>query len=131
VITVELEGVEQLTQRLEALPGKIRRRAMRKPLRATATKIARRLKSGTPRLSGFGQRSVKIKVVSRDTKAWASVKYKGKPAFYLRLYESGSRRQPPRSFFASAVGDYIPDAQREFLDGLKAAVEREEDAAGV
>ncbi|HZP94291.1 MAG TPA: HK97-gp10 family putative phage morphogenesis protein [Burkholderiales bacterium] len=128
MIEVQLEGIDRLQRRLDALPGKLQRRAMRRPLRATATKIARRLKPATPRRTGRAQRAVKVTVRSTARSAWAKVSYKGRPGFYLRIYEFGDRRQRPNPFFAQAIGEYIPEAKREFIDGLKAAVEREEDA---
>ena len=127
-----MDGIEKLQKRLDALPGKIQRRAIRKPLRATATKIARTLKAGTPRRSGLGKKSVKITVRVKPTSAWARVKYKGRPAGYLHVYEFGStkHKQPARPFFERAVGNWQTEAKSAFADSLRAAVEREEDALG-
>lgn len=134
-IEIRLDGIEKLQKRLDALPGKIQRRAIRKPLRATATKIARRLAAGTPRgdpkpLNAYQR--VKIIVRSTDKEAWAKVRYKGRTGQLMRFYERGvnSRRhhQPARPFFVQAVGNWQEQAKAAFAESLRAAVEREEDA---
>jgi HK97 gp10 family phage protein len=138
-IEVKLEGLAQLQKRLDELPGKIQRRAIRKPLRATATKIARSVKAGTPRRTGLAAKHVKTTVRVSAKEAWARVGYKGGhqgTARIMRFYEFGTKRkgggirQPARPFFARAVGHWQTDAKQAFSDSLKAAVEREEDASG-
>ena len=132
-IEVKLEGLAQLQKRLDELPGKIQRRAIRKPLRATATKIARSVKAGTPRRTGLAAKHIKTTVRVSTKEAWARVGYKGGhqgTARIMRFYEFGTKRQRARPFFARAVGHWQTDAKQAFSDSLKAAVEREEDASG-
>ena len=133
-IEIRLDGIEKLQRRLDALPGKIQRRAIRKPLRATATKVGRSLRSGTPRRTGAGKKAVKITVRVKPKSAWARVKYRGRPAGYLHVYQFGAtarrHHQAARPFFVQAVGNWQTDAKAPFAASLKAAVEREEDALG-
>lgn len=139
-VEVKIEGLTALQKRLDALPGKVQRRAIRKPLRATAKKIKERLVRGTPRRSApmhasavglkHAYQTVKINVRVTQRTAYARVRYKGRAELYMRLYEFGGKRQPARSFFRGALGGFEGEASRDFIEGLKAAVEREEDAAG-
>ena len=126
-VSIRLEGFESLEKRLKAMPARIERACYRKALRSTATKISRRLKAITKQgLTGDAKRAVRVKVRVRHGGAWASVDYKAKPAFYMRLYETGSKRQAARPFFASAIAGYEREVSAEFTEALKLAVERTE-----
>lgn len=124
--TIQLTGFDRLERRLAALPAKIERSVFRKTLRATGTKIARRMKAGTPRDTGAGKRSVKVRVRVRRGGAWARIGYTRKPAFYLRLRERGSVRQQPKPFFRQAVGPWLEETTRDFDKALERAVEKVE-----
>ena len=123
---IQLIGFDKLERRLAALPAKIERSVFRKTLRATGTKIARRVKSGTPRDMGAGRRSVKVKVKVRRGGAYARIGYTKKPGFYLGLRERGSRRQTAKPFFDQAVGPWRNEATRDFGEALERAVEKVE-----
>jgi len=121
-IQVDSREVERL---LSGLPPKIQRAVLRKQLRATANKIARRLKAGTPvGETRGGQRAAKVLTVrSTNTQAFAKIGYKGRPAAYLGMRERGTRRQPARPFFEAATSGWKDDGARDFSDSLKQAVE--------
>ena len=123
---IQLIGFDKLERRLAALPAKIERSVFRKTLRATGTKIARRMKSGTPRDLGAGRRSVKVKVKVRRGGAYARIGYTKKPSFYLRLRERGSRRQSAKPFFRQAVGPWQEEVIRDFSKALERALEKAE-----
>jgi len=122
-----IEVHDGVTPRLQALPAKIQRSVMRKSLRSVATKVSRRLMAGTPRKTGRAAKAVKIQVKSTNTEAWAKVKYKGKPAGYMTVYEYGSNsqghHQVARPYFKGVLGGWEEDAKREFAESLKGAVE--------
>ncbi len=124
--TIQLVGFDRLERRLAALPAKIERSVFRKTLRATGTKIARKMKAGTPRITGSARRSVKVKVRVRRGGAYASIRYTKRPAAQMRWREHGTRRQPARPFFRQAVGDWTGPAVRDFSRNLKQAVEKAE-----
>ena len=120
-IQVDSREVDRL---LSGLPPKIQRAVLGQPLRASANKVARRLKAGTPRDRGVGQRAAKVKQVrSTNTEAFAKVGYKGSPAAYLGMRERGTRRQPSRPFFQAAVAGWEDEVKRDFSESLKRAVE--------
>ena len=120
-IQVDSREVERV---LSGLPPKIQRAVLRKQLRASANKVARRLKAGTPRLSGVGQKAAKVKTVrSTNTEAFAKIGYKGRPAAYLGMRQRGTRRQPARPFFEQAVSGWEDEVKRDFSESLKRAVE--------
>ena len=127
LIVIRLEGIDELEQRLRAMPDKIVRSVFRKALRSTANKTKRRLKRGTPKRTGEAGRSIKVKVRIGNSVAWARVQYKGKPAFYMRLYELGavnSGRQPARPFFNRAIGDWRKQAEDDLAKALERAVSK-------
>lgn len=130
MIRLELQGFEQFRRRLSALPPKIERRVFRKALRRISTKIARRMRSGTPRgPTGMGRKSVKVKVRVRSGRnggAYVRIGYTKKPAFYLRLREVGSKRQPARPFFDAAISGWEPLALKDIGDALDASLRKEE-----
>ncbi len=127
-VSIQLIGFDKLNRRLSALRPKIERQVFRKTLRGTLTKIGRKMKAGTPKLSGAGARSVKVKVRVRRGGAWGTVGPRGKPKFYLRLREFGSSRQTAKPFFRQSIGDWSGDAVRDFSASLKNAVEKAEGA---
>lgn len=127
-ISVTLVGFDALERRLEAMPLKIQDKLYRKALRSAAGKVAKRLKAGTPKDTGMARRNVKTKISVKTKKgvAWARIQYKGKPSFYLRVYEHGalkSGRQPARPFFDRAIGNFEAEVSRDFANGLRQAVE--------
>ena len=125
-LTIKLTGFKDLERRLERLPAKIERACFRKSLRATGTKIARKMKAGTPRYLGSARRSVKVKVRVRRGGAYARIGYTGRPSMVMRMYEFGGRRgaQPARPFFADATAGYKELALTDFREQLKQAVEK-------
>lgn len=121
-ITVDSREVERL---LSGLPPKIQRGVLRKQLRASGNKIARKLKAGTPTgATKRGQKAAKVlKVTSTNTEAFAKIGYKGRPGAYLGMRERGTRRQPARPFFDQAVSGWEEETKRDFMESLKHAVE--------
>ena len=121
-IQVDSREVERL---LSGLPPKIQRALLRKQLRASANKIARRLKAGTPvGATRRGQKAAKVKTVrSTNTEAFAKIGYRGRPAAYLGMRQRGTRRQPARPFFEQAVSGWEDEVKRDFSESLKRAVE--------
>jgi HK97 gp10 family phage protein len=107
------------------MPGKIERRVLRRALRSTANKIKRRVKPVTPRRLGLAQRSVIVRVRVRGGGAYAVVRYRGKPSFYMRIYEKGSSRQRARPFFRRAIAGYEREVTQDFTTALRESVERE------
>lgn len=122
VIKVDSREVDRL---LKGLPPKIQRAVLRKQLRASANKVARRLKAGTPvGETGRGRKAAKVKQVrSTNTQAFARIGYKGRPAAYLGMRQRGTRRQPARPFFEEAVRGWESEVKRDFSESLKQAVE--------
>jgi len=128
-LTVQLEGVDKLKSRFNAMPDRIARSVLRKQLRAIAGKVARKVRAATPRHTGLAAHSVRIKTKVRDKVAWARVYYKGKPGFYIRVFDQGalkSGRQRARPFFEQAVAGWEQDATGDLTDGLREAVEKAE-----
>jgi len=120
-VQVDSREVERL---LSGLPPKIQRGLLRKQLRLSATKVARRLRAGTPRLTGKGQRAAKVlKVSATNTQAFAKIGYKGRPAAYLGMRQRGTRHQPARPFFEQAVAGFEDEIVRDFSTSLKHTVE--------
>lgn len=120
-----------LDRRLSALPKKIENACLRKALRSTSAKVAKRLKAGTPRgPTGEAVRRVKVQVRVRRGGAYATIKYKDRPALYMHLREYGGRggHQPARPFFLDAVRGYDRDVTSDFSRALKDAVESAEAA---
>ena len=124
--TIQLVGFDALDRRLKALRPKIERQVFRKTLRGMITKIARKMKAGTPRITGSARRSVKGKVRVRRGGAYASIRYTKRPAAQMRWREHGTRRQPARPFFRQSVGSWSDEAVRDFSKNLKQAVEKAE-----
>lgn len=153
-LSLKLVGFKELEARLKAMPRKIENKCLRQALRKAATKVAKRLRAGTPvGATGRAKKSVKVKVrvrgaasfsganfsSTRGAQAYAVVKYtrlgwsggfRGTkdpgPPFYMRLYEQGGSRQQARPYMSAALGNWQADANADFIDALKAAVEREE-----
>ncbi len=124
-ISVQLQGFDAAAVFARGLPPKIERAVFRKALRSLANKFARRIRAGTPRHSGLAKRSVKVTVRIRESgNAWASVKYKDKPSFYMRVYEFGSVRQRARPFFEQALGPWLSEVNREFTIALNRELEK-------
>jgi len=134
-LAVDIRGFKELDRRLAALPKRIENACFRKALRSSATKVAKRLKAGTPTLSvaattsrrGDARRSVKVRVRVRRGGAWATVKYTKRPAAYMGMYERGTRRQIARPFFGRATGD-LNEVTADFKAALRSAVESAEGA---
>ncbi|MCA9312661.1 MAG: HK97 gp10 family phage protein [Phycisphaerales bacterium] len=64
-IKMELRGLEQVERRLEALPGKVRRKGVSKALREGAKPMAAAAKAGAPRRFGFLQKSIGVRIKTR------------------------------------------------------------------
>lgn len=128
---IRFEGFEDLQKRIEAMPAKIVASVFRKALRSAANKAATQLRKGTPKLSGDARRAIKVKVKVRKGVAWARVYYKGKPSFYMRIYEFGavrSQRQFPNPYFDKATRRVRREAEENIAKALRRAVERAEAA---
>ena len=134
MIRLELQGFEQFRRRLAALPSKIERRVFRKSLRRVGTKISRRMKKGTPKVTGATRKSVKVKVRVRSGRnggAYVRIGYTKRPTFTIRLREVGSKRQPARPFFEAAISGWEALAKKDIGDGLEAALKKEEGTLGL
>lgn len=121
-IQVDSREVERV---LSGLPAKIQRGVLRKQLRASGNKVARKLARGTPvGETGRGRKAAKVKkVISKNTEAFAKIGYKGQPGTYLAIREHGSVHQPPHPFFDAAVSGWEDEVKRDFSESLKRAVE--------
>jgi HK97 gp10 family phage protein len=130
-VEFRVTGLGSLERRLKAMPGKIERACLRKALRNSANKVARRLKAATPRGLGAAQRSVGVRVrVNARQGAYAVIKYRRRPAAYMGMRERGTRRQPARPFFRQAVSGWEQETIADLRAGLKAAVESAEASLG-
>lgn len=119
-IKVDSRELERL---LNGLPPKIQRAVLRKQLRESGKKIARQLKAGTPRRTGLGARSVRVKVRSTERQAFAKISYRGRRAAVLGMRERGTRRQSARPFFQAATAGFKEEVLRDFSSSLREAVE--------
>lgn len=124
-LRVDVRGIRELERRLDAVPPRIQNKVLRSALRKTTTRLKRELRRATVRDSGEARRQIKTKVRVGKRGAWGRVGYVAKPAFYMRLREVGSVRQPARPFFEQAVRGWEDMARDEFAQRLKEAVERE------
>lgn len=123
---IRLEGFEALDRRLSSLPARIERSVFRKSLRSTGTKLARKIKAGTPKVTGSARKSVKVKVKVRRGGAYAVIGYTKRPKAQMRWLEMGTARQPARPFFEKIVGPWRAEASREFNEALTREVEKAE-----
>jgi HK97 gp10 family phage protein len=122
-LSVKIIGLDKWERRLKGLPAKIENKCLRKALRVTANKAKARIKPATPTLTGAARRSLKVSVRVGRGRALAKVAYKGKPSFYMRLYDQGSKRQRARPYYKAATAGLQAEMETEFLTALKEAVE--------
>ncbi len=118
-LNVKLDGFSDLERYARGLPDKLNRRVIRKTLRRTGNKQKKRLKAGTPRRTGFSATKVNLNVRVRPLWASARLGYKGKPSFWLRLRDQGSKRQPARPFFDRALAGWEGQSMRDFQEELR------------
>ena len=129
-LNFKLVGFKELEARLKAMPRKIENKCFRAALRKAATKVAKKLRAGTPvGATGRAKKSVKVKVKVRRGGAYARIGYTKRPAAYIAMGDRGTRHQPPRTFFKAATAGWERDANRDFSDALKQAVETAEGIA--
>jgi len=127
-VSIKIEGMDRLQRRLSGMPKRIQNKCLRKALRSAANKGKARLKPPTPLRLGAAQRALGVSVRVSGAQAFAKVRYKGKPGFYMRLYDQGSSRQPARPFFTAALTGYEREVQQDFSTALRDAVETAEAA---
>lgn len=142
-VSFKLVGFSALERRLKAMPKRIENACFRKALRTAVTKLAKKMRAGTPvGATGRAKKSVKVKVRVRGKRAYAQAKYtrlgwtgefhgtKGTkdpgPPLYMRIYDQGGSRQPARPYMAAALGNWRAESQADFLQALRAAVEKNE-----
>ena len=151
-LSMKLVGFKELERRLKDLPRKIENQCLRKALRTSATKVAKKWRVGTPvGATGRAKKSVKMKVrvrgsarfvgsgfsATRAAAAYAVVKYtrlgwaggfRGTrdpgPPLYMRIYDQGGSRQPARPYLAAALGNWKAESTADFIAALKTAVEK-------
>ena len=102
---------------------KIQNKVLRKALRVSGNKQKKRLKAGTPRLTGFSARQVRLSVRVSKLQASAKLKYKGRARAWMRMRDTGTKRQPPRPFFKQALMGWEGQVTKDFESALREAVD--------
>lgn len=153
-LSFKLVGFKELERRLKDMPRKIENQCLRKALRTAATKVAKKMRAGTPvGATGRAKKSVKVKVKvsgaasfsgpkysgSRGARAYALVKYTRLgwtggfsgtrdpgPPLYMRIYEQGGSRQAARPYMSAALGNWRAESNADFITALRLAVEKNE-----
>ncbi len=121
--SIRVRGLPELNRRLETLPTKIQNKVLRKALRAAGNVQKKRLKAGTPRLTGVGAKQVRLSVRVSSRRASAKLKYKFRASLYLKVLDQGGTRQPPRPYFDRALSGWPGQVTRDFQVALRQVVE--------
>ncbi len=121
--SIRVRGLDALDRKLASFEPKIQNKVLRKALRVTGNKQKKRLKAGTPRLTGFSVRQVRLSVRVSSRQASAKLKYKGRAGAWMRMRDTGTKRQPPRPFFDRALAGWEGQVTKDFQDALRQVVE--------
>ena len=123
VVATRVRGLDGLNRRLAAMPMKIQNKVIRRTLRITGNKQKVRLKVGTPRRTGFSARQVRLTVQVSSRRAFAKIRYKGRAGVWMRMRDTGTKRQPARPFFDRALAGWPGQVTRDFQIALRQVVE--------
>ncbi len=121
--SIRVRGLPELNRRLASFEPKIQNKVLRKALRATGNKQKKRLKAGTPKRTGFSVRQVRLSVRVSSRQASAKLKYKGRAGAWMRMRDTGTKRQPPRPFFDRALEGWEGQVTHDFEEALRQVVE--------
>lgn len=124
-------GVEEVERALRALPGKVAKQAIRKPLRAGAKIVLARAKQNVPAESGALKKSLKVRAGKRSRNTISIRVATGKgwftgETFYGAFVEFGTAKMKARHYvqraYAQTKDKVAAFLKREILSNIEALV---------
>jgi HK97 gp10 family phage protein len=117
-LTVEIEGLDRLAERLDELPDQIRE-ALLRAVRESAEDVQRETLLNVPRRTGLLQRRLTIRYKNKGLRA--EVGWFAADAYYAWFHEFGTKSIPARP----ALGPAIEAERHRIRDRIAAEIRQE------
>lgn len=111
-IEAELSGFDEFDNLLKKLPERVEKRVLQKSVNKALRSSQKAFKAAAPRHTGeqspaskeygTGRKNIKVKKLRRVRKGQKAARLDTGNAFWLYIYEKGSRYQPARPWFLQA-----------------------------